>query len=218
MDVSEILSASSLFDGVSEHTRSFALDVGIPRSFAEGERLCLGGGCLCLILSGTVRVSGAAREKTLVLNTLGSGDCFGAASLFGETCGVTVLTAEKAAELLLFSQEAVELLLQSDSIFARNYICFLTRKIGFLNRKIAAFTAGSAEKKLARYLLLLPDEGGWVTLPMPMAKLAGALDLGRASLYRAFAFLEESGLLRRSGSTVFIPAPGELKKLYGGSM
>ena len=218
MDASEILSASFLFCDVSEATIRFALEFGIRRSFAEQERLRFGGSCLCLILSGNVRVSGAAKEKTLVLNTLGSGDFFGVASLFGETCGVTVLTAMKPADVIFFSQEIVEALLKMDYTFARNYICFLTQKIGFLNRKIAAFTAGSAEKKLARYLLSLSDERGMVKVPMPMTKLAGALNLGRASLYRAFGYLEESGLLSRSGSTVYIPAPGELKKLYGGSM
>ena len=188
------------------------------RAFAKGEEIDCFGEYLCLILSGSVLVSGAGKDSAVVLNKLHAGDCFGVASLFGSRCGITAVTACEKSRLLLFSQKTVEELMQADFTFARNYICFLTDRIGFLNRKIAAFTAGSAEKKLAKYLLTLFEENGVLTLPVSMVRLASLLDLGRASLYRAFAFLEESGQLTREGKSVRLTSAEEFKKIYGGTM
>ena len=217
MDVRTCLADAPLFRNVSAAALMLAAEACTVRTFSKGELFCREGDFLCLICSGSVRVCGANRDRTLVLNTLFSGDCFGVASLFGSHCGITSVTACESSTLLLFPQETVEELLKTDFAFARNYICFLTDRIGFLNRKIAAFTAGSAEKKLARYLLTLPAENGVLTLPMSMVKLAGTLDLGRASLYRAFDFLEESGQLTRRGNTVILSSAEDFSKIYGGT-
>lgn len=217
MEIQSCLADAPLFRNVSAAALTLAAEKGIVRTCGKGEHICREGDFLCLILAGSVRVCGANRDRTLVLNTLFSGDCFGVASLFGSHCGITSATACENSTLLLFPQETVEELLKTDFAFARNYICFLTDRIGFLNRKIAAFTAGSAEKKLARYLLTLPAENGVLTLPMSMVKLAGTLDLGRASLYRAFDFLEESGQLTRRGNTVILSSAEDFSKIYGGT-
>lgn len=216
MDVRTCLADAPLFRNVSAAALMLAAEACTVRTFSKGEHICREGDFLCLICSGSVCVCGANRDHLLVLNTLFSGDCFGVASLFGSRCGITSVTACESSTLVLFSQNAVEKLMKADFTFARNYICFLTDRIGFLNRKIAAFTAGSAEKKLARYLLTLPAEDGVVILPMSMVKLAGVLDLGRASLYRAFDFLEESAQLTRRGKTVRLTSVEEFKKIYGG--
>lgn len=206
-----------LFRNVGSAAISAAATAGAERTFRKGERIDCVGEALCLILRGSVLVSGAKKSAALELNRLGAGDCFGVASLFGSRCGITAVTACEKSELFLLSQKTVEELMQADFMFARNYICFLTDRIGFLNRKIAAFTAGSAEKKLAKYLLSLPAEDGVIALPVSMVRLAALLDLGRASLYRAFTFLEESGQLTREGKTVRLTSAEEFKKIYGGT-
>lgn len=218
MEIYSKIVEAPLFHGVSDAVIAAAAEKCAARSFAKGEEIDCVGAYLCLILSGSVLVSGAGRGGAVVLNKLHAGDCFGVASLFGSRCGITAVTACEKSRLLLFSQKTVEALMQADFTFARNYICFLTDRIGFLNRKIAAFTAGSAEKKLAKYLLTLSEENGVLTLPVSMVRLANLLDLGRASLYRAFAFLEESGQLAREGKTVRLTSAEEFKKIYGGTM
>ena len=45
----------------------------------------------------------------------------------------------------------------------RNYVAYLSGRICFLSGKIDALTAGSAERKVAQYLLSRL-EGGWVEL------------------------------------------------------
>ncbi|MBQ6430680.1 MAG: Crp/Fnr family transcriptional regulator [Oscillospiraceae bacterium] len=218
MEIKSIIADAPLFRNVSDAVISAAAQACAERTFQKGGEIDCAEERLCLIVSGSVLVSGAGKGGALVLNKLCAGECFGVASLFGSRCGITAVTACEKSTLLLFSQKTVEELMQADFTFARNYICFLTDRVGFLNRKIAAFTAGSAEKKLARYLLSLPAENGERRLPVSMVRLAAQLDLGRASLYRAFAFLEESGQLTREGKTVRLTSADEFKKIYGGTM
>ena len=217
MEVLSDIAAIPLFHNVSPIALAAAISHSEERAFAKGEEIACAGEYLCLILSGSVLVRGAGRDSALVLNRLQAGGCFGVASLFGSRLELTAVTACEKSRLLLFPQKTVEELMQADFTFARNYICFLTDRIGFLNRKIAAFTAGSAEKKLAKYLLSLPAENGEIDLPVSMVRLAALLDLGRASLYRAFAFLEESGQLTRNGKTVRLTSADEFQKIYGGN-
>lgn len=216
MEIQNVIADSSLLRSASSETARLAAREGRLRTASRGAVIAPEG--LVLIVRGAVQVSGSGKGGTLVLNTLRCGDFFGAASLFGGACPQTVLTALEDCTLLELPQEAVERLMQADFEFTRSYIRFLTGKICFLNQKIAAFTAGSAEKKLARYLLSLPEKDGGVELPLSMLRLAGALDIGRASLYRAFDFLEENGLAVRQGSRVLLTARENLQKLYGGTL
>lgn len=215
MDITTQLTASVLFRDVLPETAKLAAETGINSACRKGDTVPSGE--LVLVLSGTVQAVGAENGREMILNTLHPGDFFGMASLFGGACENTLFRAAADCQLLCLSQQAVEALIRVDPAFARNYITVLTGKIRFLNQKITAFTAGSAEKKLARYLLSLPAEGDAVTLPMSMVRLAAALDLGRASLYRAFDFLETQSLLTRHGSRIEFGSLAEFKKIYGGS-
>lgn len=217
MEIRSKIASARLFHNVNSDTIAAAAKSCEARSFQKGEQIGCAGEYLCLILSGSVLVSGAGKSAPVELNRLCAGACFGVASLFGSRCGITAVTACEKSVLLLFSQKTVEELMQADFTFARNYICFLTDRIGFLNRKIAAFTAGSAEQKLAKYLLSQPAENGEIKLPVSMVRLSALLDLSRASLYRAFAFLEESGQLVKEGKTVRLTSAEEFQKIYGGT-
>ena len=62
----------------------------------------------------------------------------------------------------------------------RNYVAYLYGRICFLSGKIDALTAGSAERKVAQYLLSRL-EGGWVELDCSAAGLARRLGVSRAS-------------------------------------
>ena len=89
-----------------------------------------------------------------------------------------------------------------------NYVRFLSDRIRFLNSKISTFTADSAKSKIMRYLIsqaeIQSNPDGNVLLTMSCQKLAEFLNMGRASLYRAFEQLESDGLIRRNGKSVEI--------------
>ena len=72
-------------------------------------------------------------------------------------------------------------------------------------------TAGSAERKVAQYLLSRL-EGGWVELDCSAAGLARRLGVSRASLYRALDALAGRGILRREGRRVQVLQPDALEQ------
>ena len=88
------------------------------------------------------------------LSHLGAGDLFGAAALFTDNQDyATTLTALTPCRLVLFPQDGVERLVEESSRFALNYIRYLSSRIQFLSGRLDTVSAGTAEGKLAQYLL-----------------------------------------------------------------
>ncbi len=170
---------------------------------------------LALVLSGQVEVYKLPQHGApVLLNVLKKGDLFGAASMF-HSYGyyITQVQAKQKSQVLFIGQQALLHLLSHNATALENYITFLTGRIYFLNRKIDAYTSGSAESKLALYLADQMDGGGRVELLFGMNKLAALLNIGRASLYRAVEQLEQKGVLRREGKTIVVLQPDVLYQL-----
>ena len=155
---------------------------------------------LGVLLSGRVQVS----KGELLVSSLGPGDLFGAAALFNDREDyATTLTARASCRLLFFPQEQVAGLLEAHPGLARNYIRYLSGRIRFLDRKIEGLIAGSAERRLAQYLLERQADGA-VVLDCSVTGLAGRLNVSRASLYRALDSLAAAGAIEKNGRTVRI--------------
>lgn len=161
---------------------------------------------IAVIADGTAGVFSDSSDDGILLRTLGKGQLFGAASLYTENNRYeTVIRALSETRVLLIPEKTVKRLISSNSLLSENYIRFLSARICFLNQKISAFTAGSAEAKLAVYLSELPrDETGVISLAGSYSALADSLGMGRASLYRALDKLENNGTLRRDGKRLVI--------------
>lgn len=194
-----------LFRGLNEQERQTLLaDAPAPESFSRGAvlystaqfRRAVG-----VVLSGTLRVS----QEGAVLNRLSRGNVFGVAALYGgESTYVTEVCAATACTVQFFSQELLDTWMRRDFRLAENYIRFLSDRIRFLNRRIAAFTGGAAEQRLLTYLRQHAAEDGQVALPLSMTELSRVLDIGRSSLYRSLDLLERSGVLRRNGKQIYL--------------
>ena len=156
--------------------------------------------CLGVVLEGRVQVNKGA----LIMSVLEPGDLFGAAALFNDREDyATTLTARASCRLLFFPQEQVAGLLEAHPGLARNYIRYLSGRIRFLDRKIEGLIAGSAERRLAQYLLERQADGA-VVLDCSVTGLAGRLNVSRASLYRALDSLAAAGAIEKNGRTVRI--------------
>ena len=154
------------------------------------------------VLDGRAAVYTADESRRVLLRVLNVGDAFGLAGLFSEENEVSKICADGACKCLFFSERAVSRMLEESDAFRKNYIGFLTGRIRFLNRKIAYLTAGSAERRLALYLLSLGT--GEMVLKDSIGSLSDLLNLGRASLYRAFDKLCEDGYLIKNGRRLTI--------------
>ncbi|MCI7368914.1 MAG: Crp/Fnr family transcriptional regulator [Firmicutes bacterium] len=170
---------------------------------------------LGIVLDGRLRVTKEnADKRPIVMSTLQRGALFGAAALFNsEPEYATKITAIERSRVLFLPQRLIKRMIEREPDIAEKYIRYLSERILFLNRKIYFLTAGTAEQRLAGFLLDNLAVGEYSEMPMPMHRLADALNMSRASLYRAFDELTESGAVSKQGKLVCINNAELLKNL-----
>ncbi len=169
-------------------------------SASDGAEISANGLGLFLILSGSVLVFRKGNGLPVLLQRLEKGKVFGAASLFSEEKeDVTMLRAEGDASAFFLPIGLITELIENDSAFALSYIAFLSGKIRFLNRRMSELSAPSVTQKLASFLLR--EES---SIAQTKVKLASALGIGRASLYRSLDELSEMGLISVDGKSVTV--------------
>ena len=163
-----------------------------------------------ILLSGKARVETDAQA---LVKSLRIGELFGIANLYAEDEPFpTAIVTTSPAKILFLEGEAVKMLIENEPEILKNYLAFQSRKIVYLNRKITTLTAGSAEKKLAVFLLDY-EQDGIFTPPCPMNRLAELLGMGRASLYRAIDALCDEGLIEKQGKNLLLRNKDALLRL-----
>lgn len=174
--------------------------------------------CLCVLLSGQAKVHAHSPDHShaALLRTMEAGAIFGVHCIFNaDMPPQSHIVAQKPCCVLLIPCQLWEQMLSLHAPTMANYVKFLTQRIHFLNQKIRYLTAGSAERRLALYLLSeIPEENVPVTLPISAVSLADLLDLGRASLYRAIDQLSEDGFLVRNGHEYRLLQRDKLSSYY----
>ena len=215
----EIVRSSFLFRNAGAETIDSALSDPLAKiaSYGKGDTVydpAHFSRAVGLVLSGRIRVSGGSAPRYR-MRTLSKGDPFGAAAVFSpEEDYATCLTAETRCRVLFLPQTLLARLLVEDPAVAENYIVFLSERVRFLNEKIRSLTTPSTGGTLREYLLknAKEEEDGFVLrLGISYSALASALNMGRASLYRALDGLEKSGAIRREGKKILIPDPEVLR-------
>ena len=172
---------------------------------SSSERVFVG-----ILLSGRARVE---TEAQALVKSLRVGELFGIANLYAENEPFpTSIITESEAKILFLDGNAVKRLIEEIPSIRRAYLTFQSGRIVYLNRKIATLTAGSAERRLAVFLLDY-EQDGIFTPPCPMNRLAELLGIGRASLYRVIDVLCTEGLIEKQGKTIFIRNKDALLRL-----
>ena len=172
---------------------------------SSADRLRIG-----ILLSGKARVE---TDTQALVKSLRIGELFGIANLFAEDEPFpTVILTTAEAKILFLDGETVRRLVEEEPTIRRAYLKFQSEKIVYLNRKIATLTAGSAEKRLAVFLLDYEHDGIFIP-PCPMSRLAELLGIGRASLYRAIDALCAEGLIEKQGKTIYLRNKNALLRL-----
>ena len=153
-------------------------------------------------------ISGKATVKSgldgVIINKLSVGDVYGVAALFVAHSYSTVVVASSDCTVISMSKDFIERCIEDSHICAINYIEILAEKISFLNKKINAFTAKSAENKLYAFLLQLPRNGNELELSVDMSTIAKMIGVGRATLYRAFDKLELAGTITKKNKIIIL--------------
>ena len=140
---------------------------------------------LGILLKGKA-VAACSSDERSSLKIFGSGEAFGAASIFCEKMSFALVKANTACKVLFITNEGIEELISESPKTALNYIRFLSNRVEFLNKRISTFTSSQATERLKKYILENEDALDKVNF----ASLARTLDISRASLYRARKELE----------------------------
>ena len=157
------------------------------------------------IEKGRATVLSEDTARSVILRNLYAGNVFGVSTVFSPSDNfVSNIIARTPCTVLFVDADALKKLLEEDSNVMFNYVQFLSQKIRMLNKRISCFTAGTSEKRLYFYLEGLAASDGTFDLEMSMINLAEMLDIGRASLYRAFDKLEKDGLIIKEGKKITI--------------
>lgn len=161
---------------------------------------------LAVLLSGSALVTrDTADGGSLVMSRLYPGSIFGAAAIFGGgERYASVITALERTRAVFIPEAVFREAMRDNPRLAENYIRYLTERIAFLNRRIYCLAAGTAEQKLASFLLGFLREGVPEKLPVSMTDMAKLLNMGRASLYRAMEGLVRVGAVSRTGNNITI--------------
>jgi len=202
------LSALELFKNASPAVIKLALsadDCNI-QIFGSNEKIYVPGQkgvALGIILRGKAEAFSADPGKEVLIRTLSAGDMFGVSSLFDKNASFSSKIVSKGgARILFISESSLSQLIENDQTIMYNYIKFMADRIRYLNEKIMYFTAGSTERRLALYLASYGKKS--IKMTISMTDLANTLDVGRASLYRAFDKLSDDGYIIRSEKIVLL--------------
>ena len=218
-DIIAKLKEHPIFNGVNDSAIESALDSEdtLTRMYKPGEDILSPQSeekKLGFILLGEANVYSADKERSALIRTLGVGDSFGVSNLFdNERHFVSFIVAKKASSVIFFSPQTIERLLSDSERFRGNYIRFLSQRICFLNQKISCFTAGSPERRLAVFLCSQSDSQSF-SLNLNANSLSEMLNVGRASLYRAFDKLIADGYIKKDGKTITLLDRNALKDQY----
>ena len=167
-----------------------------------------------ILLFGKACIYSSDNEKNVMLKSISEGALFGISTIYSKDSPFpTRITAKSACKVLFINCNAVAELIENDKKTMRAFMRILSNKIVYLNKKITALTAGSAERRLALFLIDNASDGVF-TFATSASALAAMLDIGRASLYRALDKLEADGFIERKDKSLILKNEKEMLKRY----
>lgn len=153
---------------------------------------------LMIVLSGSVRGEMTDESyKVINIENIESPKAIAFAYLFGNENIIPVdVIANEESEILYISKSEVYKIVNSNPIFAINYLNAVSTKANFLASKIKFLNFKLLKEKVAKYLLQLPRNGNILVLRETQQQLAEILGVTRSSLAREFANMSKEGLLK----------------------
>jgi len=182
------------------------------KSFRAGETVMASGAhlrALGVIVSGEADVMKHTRVEEdsshgVFMSVLKAGDAFGAATMFlSDASAATQVRTRRGCKAVLFPEVWLKTLMREHFDFTLNYIAYLTKRVHFLTGRIESIACPTAADKLYNHLVRSAEDKV-VHLPHGMRALADTLSISRASLYRVMEELEQKGMLRHEGKTIYL--------------
>ena len=213
-----VLDKLFIFNGISDSERTKIAEELCPISmqYEKGDLVFSkerNGCAVGFLLSGECEVLRRRQDGSPVpLNRLLPYDSFGIMSVFSQDEEFpTEIYARKNTAVLFFSSDDIFDLVKNYPNVSLNIIRFLSERVAFLNKKIAAFSGGSVEQKLAT-LLYNKYKAQGAEFPLNRKRCSEILGVGRASVYRAIDSLIEDGYITFENKKIKIICPEGLER------
>jgi CRP/FNR family transcriptional regulator, dissimilatory nitrate respiration regulator len=186
--------------------------------FEEGEP-CHG---LLIVADGRVEIRQiSVRGREQVFHTEGPGAALGEAPLFDGGGYIASAVALVSTRVLFLPRAEVLRLCQRRPAVAVAMLKTLARRVRHFAGIVSDLAFRPVTERLARYLdatIVQPIKPGtFIELPLTQAQLAARLGTVRELIARAFAQLEESGVISRDRSRITIRDPARLAALARGN-
>ncbi len=152
------------------------------------------GNALGLVLHGDIIVRGLNGARKMIYRTIGRGEVFGAAQLFGGDCAFTQLTAKNDCRIAVIPEEAVTKAITGDGEFALSFTETLCEKLRILNRKLSMLSSSGATAAVCRMLLDTAKDGEMFRMSSK-EEFAARAGISRMTLYRILGTIENSGAI-----------------------
>ncbi len=206
----------------SEETERFAQRT-TERSFRKGESVYAAGDAsevVFLLLTGRIRLYGAAGGRELTFEVLRGGTVFGIASLMERTHDEYAVALEPSRVRMLGLNDFWHLVRENPEVNAR-LVKLLGERLRRSRSRMAIIALKETPARLASLLLDLVQSEGVVTREghykivanYTHEQLAAMIGGSRVSVSRAFGKLQESGCVRLFSRRIYIVDLAALKQL-----
>jgi CRP/FNR family transcriptional regulator, dissimilatory nitrate respiration regulator len=210
MDLSSLLSKSSLCRGLDEAELAAVTQIASFKHLAKGEILFLEGDPafgFFILLEGRVRIYKSSSDgKQYTLHSIAPGQMFAEVAIFrGDVFPANCVATENASVAFLPKDSFKQLLAQSPQISLK-MIAALASFIREYNQKVEELSLKEVSARLASYLLQCAARTGKNQFALPVSKTELATSLGTISetLSRNFRKMADAGIIDLQGELVAI--------------
>lgn len=191
--IESVLPESELFSGVDLSL----VKTKMIKSFKRGEdvsELQNEIDCVGLVLSGSLSVASAEGGRVSVSKP---GDVFGICNIFVPEKMPTTLKARVLSKVLFIPKDEFATLLSKDTALMYRYVKLCNEKMVYLAKKLKLLSTPNSVSRLACWIEM-NEKDGFVDF-IPKDELARQLCISRASLFRAWATLENEKTIEQIG-------------------
>ncbi len=215
MNVPDLFSKVSLFEGLAPTDRVALTRAATLRSYRRGERIVTqgqSGDSFFILVKGRVSVSILSPEgREIVLSTLAAGDHFGEMALLDDAPRSASVTAVERSELAVLTRDAFFELLKGNFVLSRALLAAYSRRLRHANATIEGLASLDVKGRLARYFRDLAEErgrragGGWIVVVRPSQReIADTIGSSRETVSRTMSQLARENLLVPKGRLVYV--------------
>lgn len=224
-DLQRLLTATPLFDGLSENQAGIFSRLAVWRDVSKGQTIFFEkdpADRLYVVGTGRVKIFRSAPDgREVVLHIFGPGEPFGEVPLFEGGVFPASAVALEASRLLTLPRESLVRALGQDPGLALNMLAALSRRLKNFTDKVESLALLETPQRLAAYLLHesdLRDGADSFRLDISKQLLASLLGTARETLSRCLSRLVEEGAVSLDGRSVRLDNREFLEKLAKGSL